>query len=420
MGLDRSPSPDLPGVPLAPPPPGGGLGNTAKSVSHFPSATDAQERRATRFKHQRAAAKLLPNSRTGLCMWAVASLSYGVDVINNTQEGRARFSGLQTCGSIWACPCCSGTVSEQRRRELNALLAWARKQGLHPVMLTLTARHSVDHRLAELLDGMKNAKRRLTTHRTFAKLLRPQLVGYVTATEVTGGGFNGWHPHFHQVMLVRAGSQAEALDLVEKLREPWLASLRAEGLDGSGAAFQVQGATAAGNYVGKWGAAEELALSGKKSGRAGRSPFQLLADYADQNDARAGALFAEFAGVFKGRRQLVWSPGLKKLAGIDEVSDEQAAEDAVRMANESKHDERVGHFTPKGWSVVRRHRAALLKFAELAGAAGVDAVVQASKPPSPPLPTGKPGAGACVAVQAAQGPQARGSGGSMHPSGGAP
>ena len=164
-------------------------------------------------------------------------------------------------------------MSEQRRRELNALLAWARKQGLHPVMLTLTARHSVDHRLAELLDGMKNAKRRLTTHRTFAKLLRPQLVGYVTATEVTGGGFNGWHPHFHQVMLVRAGSQAEALDLVEKLREPWLASLRAEGLDGSGAAFQVQGATAAGNYVGKWGAAEELALSGREVGPRGAQPF---------------------------------------------------------------------------------------------------------------------------------------------------
>ena len=129
-------------------------------------------------------------------MWAVASLSYGVDVINNTQEGRARFSGLQTCGSIWACPCCSGTVSEQRRRELNALLAWARKQGLHPVMLTLTARHSVDHRLAELLDGMKNAKRRLTTHRTFAKLLRPQLVGYVTATEVTGVASAGGIPTF--------------------------------------------------------------------------------------------------------------------------------------------------------------------------------------------------------------------------------
>ena len=186
-----------------------------------------------------------------------------------------------------------------------------------------------------------------------------------------------------------------------------------------GAAFQVQGATAAGNYVGKWGAAEELALSGKKSGRAGRSPFQLLADYADQNDARAGALFAEFAGVFKGRRQLVWSPGLKKLAGIDEVSDEQAAEDAVRMADESKHDEQVGHFTPKGWSVVRRHRAALLKFAELAGAAGVDAVVQASKPPS--SPSHWQAWGGCLRGRSGRARATEpGVWGSMHPSGGRP
>ena len=115
---------------------------------------------------------------------------------STTRRRGAPASGLQTCGSVWACPCCSGTVSEQRRRELNALLAWARKQGLHPVMLTLTARHSVDHRLAELLDGMKNAKRRLTTHRTFAKLLRPQLVGYVTATEVTGVASTGGIPTF--------------------------------------------------------------------------------------------------------------------------------------------------------------------------------------------------------------------------------
>ena len=206
-----------------------------------------------------------------------------------------------------------------------------------------------------------------------------------------------------------------------KLREPWLASLRAEGLDGSGAAFQVQGATAAGNYVGKWGAAEELALSGKKSGRAGRSPFPVAGRLRRPERRQGGSPVCGVRWRVQGSPPTGGSPGLKKLAGIDEVSDEQAAEDAVRMADESKHDERVGHFTPKGWSVVRRHRAALLKFAEPAGAAGVDAVVQASKPPPPPpLPTGKPGAGACVAVQAAQGPQARGSGGSMHPSGGAP
>lgn len=336
--------------------------------------TPAQERRATRYRHQRAAASLLPGSRTGLCLWAVASMSYGVDVIHSTAEDRARFSGLQTCGSVWACPCCSGTVSETRRGELNALLAWARAEGLHPVMLTLTARHGAADALPTLLSGMKDAKRRLSVHRT-STALRPRIVGHVTATEVTGGGANGWHPHFHQVMLVRADDQAAALALVETLREPWLASLRRAGLDGAGAAFQVQGATAAGQYLGKWGAAEELALSGKKSGRAGRSPFQLLADYADQGDKRAGALFAEYAAAFKGRRQLVWSPGLKKRAGIDEVSDEQAAEDAVREAAEE--ETQVGHFTPKGWARVREHRAAILKMAELAGSAGVDAVMWA-------------------------------------------
>ena len=399
-------------------PAGVALGITAKSVGRSSPGkmpdTTAQERRAARYRHQRAAARLLPESRTGLCLWAVASLSYGVDVIHNTAEDRARFSGLQTCGSVWSCPCCSGTVSETRRGELNALLAWARAEGLHPVMLTLTARHGADHALPALLNSMKEAKRRLANHRQ-SKAMRPRIIGHVTATEVTGGGVNGWHPHFHQVLLVKAASQAEALELVEALREPWLAALKSEGLDGAGAAFQVQGATAAGQYLGKWGAAEELALSGRKSGRAGRSPFQLLADYSDAGDKRAGALFAEYAAAFKGRRQLVWSPGLKKRAGIDEVSDEAAAEDAVREA--AAEDVQVGHFTPKGWAGVREHRAALLKMAEIAGARGVDAVVEAIK--SRRLSAVKQVAGA-RAAKAAQGPQARGSGGGTPRSQGAP
>ena len=363
------------------------LGNTAKSVSQKYPETGAQQRRAQRYKHQRAAAQLLPGSRTANCLWAVSSLFYGVDVINNQHEGRARFSGLQTYGSVWSCPCCSGTVSEQRRGELNTLLAWARAQGLHPVMLTLTARHNKETDLRTQLDGMKNAKRRMVSNRKFVNL-RPHLVGYVTATELTGGGFNGWHPHFHQIMLLKASSEAEAISKVEGLRSAWLSSLRAEGLDGTGAAFQVQGASTAGNYIAKWGAAEELALGGKKKGRDGKTPFQLLSSFSDEGDHRAGQLFTEYAKVFKGRRQLVWSPGLKKLARIEEVSDDKAAEDAVRLFDESKHDERVGHFTPEGWKKVRHVRAAILKFAELAGVAGVDSIVETvTGRPSIPLPS---------------------------------
>ena len=104
---------------------GGGLGKTAKSVrqtqsekervrhlqTHF-GKTAAQEKREQRFKHQRAAARLLPSSRTAQCLWSVASNSSGVDVIHNATEGRARYAGLQTCGSVWSCPVCSAKVSK--------------------------------------------------------------------------------------------------------------------------------------------------------------------------------------------------------------------------------------------------------------------------------------------------------------------
>ena len=63
----------------------------------------------------------------------------------------------------------------------------------------------------------------------------------------------------------------------------WVASLRGCGLDGVlPHAWQVQGAAAAGEYLGKWGAAEELALADRKQGkRAGLTPWQLLAASRD-------------------------------------------------------------------------------------------------------------------------------------------
>ena len=131
-------------------------------------------------------------------------------------------------------------------------------------------------------------------------------------------------------------------------------------------------------YVAKWGAAEELTLTAKKEARSktGRSPFQLLADYAERDDKQAGALFAEYAQTFKGLRQLVWSDGLKKLAGVDAMTDEEVAEQEVRLLDAAKSDTRTAHFTPKDWARVRGHRASILKFSELAQGPGVDALVQ--------------------------------------------
>lgn len=324
--------------------------------------SEKNQLRKERFKLQRIAGRLLPNSRVNNCLWALTSTLNNVDVIHNFKAHKARFTNLQTCGSVWDCPCCSNAISEKRRVELNTLLAYARKKGLFPIMLTLTTRHGKEDSLKSLLERLKKAKRSLVRHWTY-KTLKPQIVGSVTATEVTGGGFNGWHPHFHIILLIKADTETEAVTLIEKLRNPWLVSLKAEGLEGSEAAFQVQSAKAAGNYITKWGVAEELALGNKKKGRTGRTPFQLLADYSD-DDNKAGFLFQEYSKAFKGKRQLVWSDGLKDLAKINEKSDDEIAAEEVRKFEESLCDHLVHSFTPAEWKEVRHKRADILSEVE--------------------------------------------------------
>lgn len=284
--------------------------------------------RANRFRQQRHAVELL--SRTNLykdlagCRTWVRSKIDGVDLVRSRYEetghARAHYEGLQNCGYVWACPCCSARISETRREELGRLLSWARQQGHRVSMVTMTARHGREDVLMDLLELMKRAKQKWARHRAYGRA-KAFLVGHVTATEVTGGGQHGWHPHFHVIFI-----HTDELDF-DALRDAWLASLRGVGLDGTGAGWHVSDASDTGAYLAKWGAAEELALTGKKLGRgSGMTPFQLLAA-SEAGDAWAGSLFREFAQAFFRRNQLVWSRGLKDLAGVEEVADADAARD---------------------------------------------------------------------------------------------
>ena len=124
----------------------------------------------------------------------------------------------------------------------------------------------------------------------------------------------------------------------------------------AGAAFDVQGAASAGNYVGKWGAAEELALGERKDAMGGRL-FNCSMMLRKLGDTLASELFVEYAKTFKGRRQLVWSRGLKELAGIKERSDERLAEDEVRRAEAEANEMVMGTFDKAEWKTIRPSRA---------------------------------------------------------------
>lgn len=352
------------------------LETTAKSVGHF-------QARAARFRHQRHAAALMGGThRVGLCRWSVVSKEAGVDLVTSRYgDGpqRAHYEGVQTCGSVWACPCCSARISEGRREEMGQLLAWARSQGYFVRMVTLTCRHGQSDDLADLMLRLKGrtkneamgieahagAKQRLVQDRRYKKHVKPHVVGSVTATEVTGGGHYGWHPHMHMILILD-----QDIDLTP-MRDAWLGALRGAGLDGTGDGWDVREADETGRYIAKWGAAEELALTGRKRGRGtGRTPAQLLAASCDDADGKAGELWAEYATVFHGRRQLVWSRGLQDLVGIKDRKDDDLARDDRQedQIETGRANILYGVWSGKLASRQGDNRADLLDRAEIVGA----------------------------------------------------
>nr|CRY96465.1 hypothetical protein [uncultured prokaryote] len=320
----------------------------------------------------KTAAMILRNDRpdkihgVAKCRWVKIAGVVSLHLVETHGGGdlRASFRGVKVCGNVWGCPVCSARISQKRRLEANDALAWGRAVGAVPVMLTLTARHGRKDALADLLDRMKLAKQSWRTHRAY-KRIAGRILGSITATEMTHGTSHGWHPHFHQILFIQAGDEAEALALVAPLGDAWRASLRGRGLDGAAAAFDAQGAGVAGAYVAKWGAGEELTLTGSKKGRkAGRSPRELLR-LAGDGDVSARRLWLEYFRATSGRRrhQLVWSPGLKDAVGLNDISDEEAATEQA----EADEVEALAEWDGAGWRRIRPKRVRLLEAAERGG-----------------------------------------------------
>ena len=64
-----------------------------------------------------------------------------VGIYMSKEHGSAFLGDLVTCGSVWSCPVCSALIQERRRIEIEQAVNWAYKQGLQPIMVTITSPH---------------------------------------------------------------------------------------------------------------------------------------------------------------------------------------------------------------------------------------------------------------------------------------
>lgn len=302
------------------------LGKTLKDFVGR-AAGGGGRRKASRYRLQRFAADLVPDHRgLGACGWKMLPDASGVAVRGKASPAggyeTAHLGNLLVCGSH-LCPVCGPRIAEVRREEVAQVIDWAKAQGLHPIMVTLTTANKLGDALRPMAEAQKRALRALKRDRRY-KARRPFIVGVVSAFETTHGG-NGWHPHIHLLLLVKASTMGRALRLVAGLRKPWGVAAKAEGLHTGRAGFRADPGHEAADYMAKWDLSHEVAASTAKKGKdKGRTPAQILrAAYG--GDVPAARLWAEYATAMKGKSVLRFSQGLKAAAGIDEVADEEAA-----------------------------------------------------------------------------------------------
>lgn len=320
--------------------------------------------------------------RTAKCM----HINVGqIAVHKSTEHKGAFYSGLMTCGSVWACPVCTAKVQERRRAEIGKAVAWAYDSGKQAAMVTLTFPHYKQNELDDLVKKQADALARFRRGSPWDRFkTKVGYTGLIRALELTHGA-NGWHPHTHELWFVSADSSVEQ----EKdfIVERWLKCCIAAGLVEAGNASQIaafklhavdiKDRCDASDYLAKndeashWGVDRELAKASSKAGKAaGMHPFGLLA-LARDGDIVAGAKFVEYAKVMRGKRQLFWSHGLKDLVGVDDLTDEEIA------AKQDDKADLLGLITVQQWRWIRKAglRAEVLDAAELSGWRGVEAII---------------------------------------------
>lgn len=339
--------------------------------------------------------------------------------VTNTPEGRrGGFAGLQTCGSVWACPMCSAKVLARRQTEVEtAVTHWLADDHdggwTHPdlaggkvAMATFTVRHNSAQSAREVWDavavgwtGVTTGDRWQDTKVRFGvpavrvlksgprkgERVSSSILPWVRVAEVTHGD-NGWHVHLHVVLFLPSHVSDDGLaDLYGGMWSRWNAALVAAGYDGglqvNTAAFMTgrEVAKRLSEYVTKntyTGASSALALEitrgDLKAGRFGnRSAMGILADVAVNSDMpdddptkrRDLALWHEYEQASAGRRQMTWAVGARDLLGLGaEVEDKDIAAEEV-----GTEDDAVVVLPGDSWAMLRTRpgrRAALLEAVE--------------------------------------------------------
>jgi hypothetical protein len=234
-----------------------------------------------------------------------------------------KLRGVETCGSVWACPVCAANIYARRAAELERAIANHSGQAK---LLTLTVRHQKTDDLEKLKRGLNRAWGLMNEGNR--KGWRKNVDHYVRALEVTWGK-NGWHPHLHNILFGVPG--ADWNEVEREVKHRWARcvaiALGEKWVPTESRGVFLGACDREGAYLAKLGL--EVSQIGTKAPKQGRLNPWNICYQAGLKKPWAVVLWMQYTDAMFGARQLTWSKGAKEALRVDEVTDELAAIDEV-------------------------------------------------------------------------------------------
>lgn len=303
----------------------------------------------------------------------------GGDVPIYKQGEVAHFGNVMSCGSVHVCPVCAPKIRQRRAVEIDNAVRLHLDTGGSALFQTFTLPHDFGDALAPLLKNIANAFRKVIGGRGYLDDKRDySITGTIRASETTFGKA-GAHPHLHVIVFCdRHLQDAEVQTLNARLFARWEAAIEGVGyrapliglcpiervtMGGIGAYVQ--------KYVATVDTARRLGMEMtrhdlKAARRKGRTPFQVLRDFADTGDCADLDLWREWERASHGTQSLTWSKGLKARFNVGDKTDDELAAQEIG-------GELVTVLTVDQWNLVNGEDGhdEVLEAAETEGAGGV-------------------------------------------------
>lgn len=288
--------------------------------------------------------------RVARCSWTIGQ---AVSVHHDGGDAPAHFSGLEHCGSVWACPVCAGVIRAKRADEIQQIVKAHQDDGGDLLFFTGTLRHHNGDDLKQTLAAIGEAWTRTVSGNPWTRKRDALgIIGQVRTIEITHGS-NGWHPHAHVLLLLDSDRPRLTTKQLDDFRT-WLFARWTQKIEALGCkrptseGLDLQQVDRKGRviaqYISKvqddktpkrWHVGAEAARADLKKGHGeSRTPFELLDGREDVDnrhcvDERDMHLWREYYLATKGKNAITFSRGLRDRFDIETKTDEQIIEDTT-------------------------------------------------------------------------------------------